>query len=120
MTQRPSELRIDFQIEVRIGIVHDLIHFELVETQEPVRLIQTVLPYQRRLLQSRQPIIIFIDGDKSGIIDTFHRRTLIEGGRKAKDILIRIGRRPDNHLRALSGRNKTRGMAKTFPLFGTL
>ena len=80
MAQRPTELRIDFQIEVRIGIVHDLIHFELIEAQEPVRLIQTVLPNQRRLLQGRQPIIVFIDRDKTGIIDTLHRRTLIEGG----------------------------------------
>ena len=63
-----------------VGIVHDLIHFELIEAQEPVRLIQTVLPNQRRLLQGRQPIIVFIDRDKTGIIDTLHRRTLIEGG----------------------------------------
>ena len=44
MAQRPTELRIDFQIEVRIGIVHDLIHFELIEAQEPVRTINEVSP----------------------------------------------------------------------------
>ena len=66
------------QIQIRISVIYDFIYLELIETQQPVSLIEAVLAYQRRLFQSRQALVVRIHRDISGIIDAPHRRTLIK------------------------------------------
>ena len=106
MTQRPGQLGIDLQVEVRIGVVDDLVHLELIEAQEPIRLVKPVLAHQRRSRQGWQAGIVAIHGDEARIIDPLHRGTTIESRREAQDIPIPVGGSPDDHLRALAGRNE--------------
>ena len=39
MPQRPCQLRVHLQVEVRVRIIHDLLHLEMVEPQQPVGLV---------------------------------------------------------------------------------
>ena len=39
VTECPTQLRVNFEVEVRVGIIYNLVHFELIETHEPVGLI---------------------------------------------------------------------------------
>ena len=114
MTERPSEFRIHFQVEVRMQVIHDLLYLEVVEAQQPIGLIQTVLTYQRWLLQNWQTRIVGIHTDIARIIYAPHSRLAVEHRRHLQDILVSFFRSPYNHLRGLSGRYET-GCMTVFP-----
>ena len=119
MAQRPSQLGIDLQVEIGIGIIHQLIHLELVKSQEPIGLVEPMLTHQGRGLQGGQTVVIAIHGDEAGVIDPLHGGTLVERRGEAQDGLIRIGRSPHDHLGALTRRGEARGIPKLLPLLGT-
>ena len=49
MGHRPAALGVKLRIDVRVGLVQQLAGLKAVEPQQPVRLIEPVLPQQRRL-----------------------------------------------------------------------
>ena len=120
MTQGPRQFRVYLQIQIRIGVIYDFIYLELIETQQPVSLIEAVLAYQGRLFQSRQALVVRIHRDISGIIDAPHRRTLIKSRWKEKNILVRFRGSPHNHLCTLSRRSKTGRITILLTFFRTL
>ena len=49
MLQRPGELRIDPEVEhAALAAVGDLLDLEAIEAEQPIRLIEPMLPHQRR------------------------------------------------------------------------
>ena len=119
MAQSPGQLGVNLQIKVRIGIIHYFLHLELIEAHQPIGLVKAVFTHQRGLFQCRQALIVGIDGNIARIVDTPHRRSLIEGRRKIQNILVRLGGSAYYHLCALSCRSETRSVAVFLAFFRT-
>lgn len=54
MAQGPAGLGVQVEVEIRRLVSQYLIGFELVEAQQPVSLVEAVLPQERRLGDGRQ------------------------------------------------------------------
>ena len=119
MAQSPGQLGVNLQIKVRIGIIHYFLHLELIEAHQPVSLVKAVFAHQRGLFQCRQALIVGIDGNIARIVDTPHRRSLIEGRRKIQNILVRLGGSAYYHMCALSCRSETMSVAVFLAFFRT-
>ena len=58
MPQRPAALGVQPWVKVRVGVIQQLGGLKTVKPQEPVRLVQAMLPQQRRFsVQGRQQAI---------------------------------------------------------------
>ena len=79
MPQCPRQLRVNFQIEVGICFIHNLLHLKLIEPHEPISLIESVLTHQRRLFQDRQTGVVGVHAYITRIIDTSHGGLPIHG-----------------------------------------
>ena len=67
MLDRPVAFRVQIGVEVRMIGVQNLVRFELIEPQQPVRLIEPVLPQQRGLGIQRGQAGILGHGDIGGV-----------------------------------------------------
>ena len=71
MCNGPVAFWIQQGIKIRMGLVQQLLGAEAVKAQEPVRLIQAMLPQKRRLRVQRWQERIFHHGDIGGIEHPF-------------------------------------------------
>ncbi|MNI54715.1 hypothetical protein D3C73_1096220 [compost metagenome] len=110
MVDRPAALGIEQRIEVRGGFIEQLLGLKSVEAQQPVRLIQPVLPEQRRLgIQGGQQRVLD-DRGIGGIENPLQLILFVQAFRKVQNLIIRIRRCADDHLCALSCRCEARSM----------
>ena len=113
MPQRPGALRVDPMVEIGLGLVQQLVRPEMVEAQQPVRLIEPVLPQQRRLE-------IFRGGQQcagghghiGGVEDPLELIAVIERLGEGEDLQVVLRRGADDHLGGLTRRGKARGVAE--------
>ena len=123
MLDRPVAFRVQIGIEIRVGIVQDLIRLELVEPQQPVRLIEPVLPQKRRLSVQRGEPGVLGDRDIGRIEHPLQAVFLVHALGQLEDVVVRLRRRTHDHLGALScGREAGRFAVKRqlFPVGRTL
>jgi hypothetical protein len=105
MKERPRELGIDLQIEVRCLGSDDLPDLEAVEPHEPVGLVEPVLAHERRRLR-RQARVAVRERAERGVVDAPQRIRAIESVGREEDVRVRRRGRSDDDLRALSCRRK--------------
>ena len=102
MFQSPAALRIQKDIEIRICFIEQFLRLEMIKSQKPVRLIQPVLPQERRTfsLQGRK-VFIAVHGYERGIKNSFQVEFFIESFRHIQDLIVCLLGSSDDHLRAL-------------------
>ena len=108
MGNRPVALRVKLRIKKRVRLIQNLSRRKAVKPQKPVRLIQPVLPQKRRANLFPGKKRVGIDRNVRREKDPFERILLIKSLGKMKDLVIGLGRSPDDHLGALPGRGKFR------------
>lgn len=116
IAQGPGKFRVDFEIEISLALCREFVRGETVEPDQPVGLIQPMLPYQRRRNQ-RQLARRIWNRTESGIVDTPQFMPGVKRTRLLQNIGIRRVRRPNNHLGALSCRSEGWGL-DVFPSIG--
>ena len=111
MSDGPVALGVHQRIEVRVLLVQQLLGPEAVKPQQPVRLIQAVLPQQRglRILGGQQTVLDY--RYIGGIEHSFETVLLVQRLGQVQDMAIIVRRGAHNELSALSGRGKHRGVA---------
>ena len=116
MCQRPAALGIQPRVEVRVRFVQQLRRMKAIKPQEPVRLIETVLPQQRRLcIQGRQQTVLH-HWHIGGIEYPLQPELPVQGFRQMQDVSVAVVGSAYDQLCALSRRGKHRRV----PVFGKL
>ena len=118
MPKRPSRLRVQFQVEIRIRRVDDFVVAELVESHQPVSLVKPVLTDKRRLRRECGKPLVGIQRHIARKIHALHLLLLIEAVRKRENLQVGLPRRTDNHLGTLPRRQEPRRIPRTVgPVF---
>ncbi len=107
MPQRPAAFGVQAGVEIRVALIQQFRRFKVIKPQQPVGLIQPVLPEKGRLeaLRGGQELAVG-HGQIGRIKDPLELILLIEPLGKAEDMEIRLRRGADDHLGGLSGRSE--------------
>ena len=113
MVQRPGALGVYQGVEVGIGFVQQLLSPEVVEPQQPVRLVEPVFPQQGRsegLGGGEEPVV----GHRhiGRVEHPLELVLVIEGLGKGEDVPVALRRGADNHLGGLPRRGEAGGVAE--------
>ena len=116
MCHCPTGFRIEPTVEVRVRIVQQLRGPEAVEAQQPVRLIQPMLPQQRRFcVESREEAVLH-HRHICRVKHPLEPVLLVQRLRQSEDVPVIIAGGAHDKLRALPGRGKHRRV----PVLGKL
>ena len=106
MLHGPVALGVKVGVEVLVTLVQNLVRLELVEPQQPVRLIKPMLPQQRGLGVQRREAGILGDGDVGRVKHPLEAVLLVHPLGQLQDMVIRLRRGSHDHLGALPGGGK--------------
>ena len=111
MPQRPGAFRVKVRVKVRLFLRQQLPRRKMIIPQQPVRLIQPMLPQKGRLgLQGRQAAVLDHRQIRR-VKHTLQRIFLVQRLGQIHNMAVIFRRCTDNHLRALPSRGKRRGVA---------
>ena len=111
MPERPCRLRVKIQVEVRVLRIENFIVAEVVESHEPVRLVEPVFANQRRLGGQCGQALVRIDRHVARKVDALQALLLVEARRKREYLEVGLAGCPHDHLRALPRRQEARRVA---------
>ena len=111
MGQSPAAFGVHPGVEVLVSLVQQLLRPEAVKPQQPVRLIEPVLPQKGRLhvLGGEQGVLHH--RDVGGIKDALQAVTVIEPLGQPEDVEVRVPGGAHDELGALSGGGEAGGVA---------
>ena len=120
MPEGPTALGIHLGVEVRMACIQQLLRPEAVKPQQPVRLIQPVLPQQGRLrvLGGQQGVLHH--RHVGGVEHPFELVAVIQPLGQPQDVEVRVRRGPHDQLGALPGRGEPGGVAVLHQLLPAL
>ena len=110
MGNRPTAFGIQPGIEVRVSLIQQLGGTKTIKPQQPVRLIEPMLPQQRRLGIQRGQEIVFYYRHIGRIKHSFEPVLLIKSLRQMQNVPVGVLCRSHDQLGTLSRRSKGRGM----------
>ena len=82
---------VNAQIQIGMGIVHNLIHAEMVETHQPIGLVKPVFAFQRWRCNGWQPAVVQVCGVVSGVVNAFQVLRGIQVPGKREYLSVAIG-----------------------------
>ena len=120
MLKGPAALGVHLGVEVRVACVQQLLRPEAVKPQQPVRLIQPVLPQQGRLgVPGRQQGVLH-HRHIGGVEHPFEPVAVIQPLGQPQDVVVRVRRGPHDQLGALAGGGELGGVAVLHQLLPAL
>ena len=105
MVDCPIRLGIEVEVEIRMFLVDDFRNVEPVEPQQPIGLIQPVLPVELHGVGLGQTYVV-VHRQIGAEEHPLHRQALVQRRRKAEDVVVGFGRSPHDELRRLPGRGE--------------
>ena len=103
MLDGPVAFRVEIGVEALVVLIQYLVGLELVEPQQPVGLIEPVFPQERRLRVQRGQAGVVRYRDISRVEHPLEAVFLVHPLGQLQNVVVRLGRRTDDHLGALAG-----------------
>ena len=116
VAERPAALGIEFLIEIRLLRRQDFFRIKMIEAEQPVCLIEPVLPHERRRFDCRQVLPLHY-GNVRGIVDSLQRCLAVQSLRQKENLPVAFPAGSHDELRRLSGRHKGGRSLEFLPFF---
>ena len=111
MAHRPAALGVQVGAEIGAGLIQDFLRPELVKPQQPVGLVQPVLPHQGRLGVQGGQAAVLCHRDVGRVKDPLEAVLVVQPLGEPEDLVVSLGGGSHNHLGALARRGEGGRMA---------